>query len=636
MPLILKASPEPNFTVMLRPEQAAGEFSDLGYELKSYLEKVFGQTVGWEEADKIPVCLFLDPLAEGGIERFTCTVTSDGVELRSRSIQGLRHAAYWFLETHLGVRWLWPGELGEVIPTHQQVSLEVGTVVEEPDFYYRAIHTEGALWEERSNIYACYSDIGATPEYFAAFEAWHSHNRMGGMKVEDGHRLGQILSPKVYGAEHPEYFALVDGQRQIEYVDGKHGNHGCFCNRQAAEVIAEYCIKRLDAGGEIDVFTIAANDGHAICECELCQAFEDELGGPVAAGARHIDNITNETGSTKPLIGATDRMMWQANLIAEKVKKRHPNKHVMALLYSTYRNPPRKYTLDEYVMGQFCVMGNLFYNEQVRQRELALLRNMSPAVPRLGIYEYFCNGTWPDLHRMCPVLIGENVKAYHQAGARFFATQAARGFATNGINVYVPTKKLWDVEADTDEIIDDYCRSGFGAAAEHIKAYLSAFEERWKQTESFTANVNLNRQHLFLDKLYPEAFLSQRRDELAQARRAIAEDSVYAERIEFLAGALDKTVLFVEAMRLAAKALPLDENWDPREIDAQAAYAPACADVDKALAAITHCFAESRKDDFKFIHDECFRYYRQGLDGEKLYVTEWLRQWQKALKAGKQ
>ena len=635
MALILKVSPEVNFTVVLRPEQGAGDFADVGHELKSYLERVFGQPVGWEKTGKVPVCLFLDPLAEGGVERFTCTVASDRLELRSRSIQGLRHAVYWFLETYLGVRWLWPGELGEVIPTHQQVSLAEGTVVEEPDFYYRAIHTEGALWKERSNIYACYADVGATPEYFATFDAWGRHNRMGGMKVEDGHRLGQILPPGVYGDEHPEYFALVDGERQTEYVDGKHGNHVCFCNKQAAEVMAEYCIKRLDAGGEVDVFTIAANDGHAICECELCKTFEDELGGQVSAGARHIDNITDETNNTAPLIAATDRMISQANVIAEMVKKKHPNKHILALLYSTYRNPPRKYTLDEYVIGQFCIMGHLFYNDEIRQRELQLLNNMAPAVPRLGIYEYFCNGAWPDLQRMCPVLIGENVKAYHQAGARFFATQAARGFATNGINMYVLAKKLWDVEADTNEIIDDYCRSGFGGAAEHIKRYLCAFEERWKETKSFTTNVNLNRQHLFLDSLYPKAFLDKRRDDLAQARGAVEANCVYAGRIEFLAGALEKLVLFVEAMNLAAGALPLDEKCNLRKIDAKAPYAPVRADVDKALAAIEHFMAESRKDDFQFIHDDCFRYYRQGVDGEKLYVTMWLRQWQETLKGKK-
>jgi hypothetical protein len=631
--LTLTSEPNVNFTVTLRPEQAAGEFAHVGYELKRYLERIFGKPVPWEQSVNVPVCLFLDPIADGGIESFTCAVSTNIVELRARSIQGLTHAIYWFLEKYFGVRWLWPGELGEVVPRISEVKLPEGRIAQEPDFYHRAIYTEGALWRERSNIYACYADIGATPEYFKEFDTWHAHNRMGGLRVEDGHRLGQVLPPQDYGEEHPDYFALIDGVRQTEYVDGKHGNHGCFCNPEVVDVMAEYCARRLDAGGEVDVFTIGSNDGHAMCECDLCHEFERQMGGEVVSAARHMDNVTNETGDTqKQLIASTDRMMWQANEIARKVKKTHPNKRLLALLYSTYRTPPRKLKLDEYVIGQFCIMGHLFYNEQIRQRELDLLTGMSPSVPALGIYEYQCNGAWPDLQRIYPRLLGRNIEDYHKAGARFFATQAARGFATNGINLYILTKKLWDVNADTAEIIDDYCKSGFGEGAKWMQKYFDAFEQRWQQSESFTNTASLSMQHLFVHELYPPEFLSQRRAEIEQARAAVPRNSDQAARVDFIARGLRQLEVFCEAMKSVRNAIPLDARGQPIEVDTQSDRAPSKTDVADAICALKAFFELSRQDDFQFVHDECFRYYRQGVDGEQFYATLLLREWEQALK----
>jgi hypothetical protein len=46
------------------------------------------------------------------------------IQHNNRERVGTLFAVYEFLDDHLGVRWLWPGELGEVIPTRKTVSVD--------------------------------------------------------------------------------------------------------------------------------------------------------------------------------------------------------------------------------------------------------------------------------------------------------------------------------------------------------------------------------------------------------------------------------------------------------------------------------------------------------------------------------
>ena len=58
-----------------------------------------------------------------GDDLFICGKDSKGDPLDRDTHEGTLFGVYDILETNLGVRWLWPGKLGEVIPTHAAISL---------------------------------------------------------------------------------------------------------------------------------------------------------------------------------------------------------------------------------------------------------------------------------------------------------------------------------------------------------------------------------------------------------------------------------------------------------------------------------------------------------------------------------
>ena len=45
----------------------------------------------------------------------------EGITIGSIKQMGTLFAVYEFLETQMGVRWLWPGKLGEMIPRHRTI-----------------------------------------------------------------------------------------------------------------------------------------------------------------------------------------------------------------------------------------------------------------------------------------------------------------------------------------------------------------------------------------------------------------------------------------------------------------------------------------------------------------------------------
>ena len=50
-------------------------------------------------------------------------------------------------------------------------------------------------------------------------------------------------------------------------------------------------------------------------------------------------------------------------------------------------------------------------------------------------------------------------------------------WSTNALNYYVLARLLWDPALDVDSIVDDFCRSGFGNAADEMKKYYAHCEK---------------------------------------------------------------------------------------------------------------------------------------------------------------
>jgi len=212
-------------------------------------------------------------------EGFRIKADQNGLSLVGKDDAGTQFAVYTFLEKYLGIRWFWPGELGEVVP--RMKTIQVGPIddTEEPDFKWRDRGPGGALWGSSTGpteMHARELLLGVSREHQKQVELWEKRNKWGGMKIYGGHVLGEIFTPEKYAKTHPEYYALVNGKRRVPGKDYnyKHGGQICTSNPEVIKVTVEWVRDFFDKHPDYDAVHITMNDGLGFCECENCRALD--------------------------------------------------------------------------------------------------------------------------------------------------------------------------------------------------------------------------------------------------------------------------------------------------------------------------------------------------------------------------
>ncbi len=576
--ILLVKNGQPLFGLDVRPPQDAEPVRAAVAEFIVHAARCLGRSVPWAQAasSALPVRLVLHFCPERNLarEEFEIAAYPNELILAASTVPALAHAVHYFLENAFGVRWLWPvahhsgsavragaagraaAECGTVCPPAINVAWPLGTTRHQPAWAWRRLWLGGAFYGACDPWQAEMRYGGVSAENLAALECWQARNRLGGLHVADGHRWCQICPPEIYGASHPEYFALVNGRRDAARRDGKHGNQPCTGNPEVVRHTAQYVLAQFKARPELDAFSISLNDGAGFCECAACRALDENAAAAVAGG--ELDKLTTETagegaGGRMPA-AITARVFRYANAVAEQVAQVYPAKLLVMLVYSAYRNPPRTVRLHPNVIAQFCAMSFLHADAKVAAEDRRLLARLSDAAEQRGIYDYFVNGANGSLPRGFARILCRNLKDYYQLGCRYFAAQSGLDFAANGLIYYAAARMLWNPELDFEGILEDYCRSGFGTAADAMQKYWMAFQERWEKFDQ--AGL---RHEALVSALYPSTWRRARRAELREAERA-APDHAAAARIEFVREGLDFLDLYADA---CAAAWSLTERGAP-------------------------------------------------------------------------
>ena len=129
----------------------------------------------------------------------------------NRTRVGTLFAVYEILEKQLGVRWLWPGPLGEIVPARANLRLQVTDQTISPRF----VHTrwrEGGYgagpkgWANQTNRSIFLNEQGK----------WLRRHRFAmGLNMDMAHSFTQWWDR--FGTDHPEYFNLLpDGTRRSD------------------------------------------------------------------------------------------------------------------------------------------------------------------------------------------------------------------------------------------------------------------------------------------------------------------------------------------------------------------------------------------------------------------------------------
>lgn len=455
---------------------------------------------------------------------------------------GTMYAAVSFLEDELGVRYLWPGESGKVVPKAR--TLVVGALHRAftPPLAQRRIRARRADLTELGRLgvspedykrleAAAYATESPTPDWFA----WH---KLGGdLRLSSGHAFGHLWEK--HGKDHPDWFALQpDGSRDQSRNPGR--ARLCVSNAELIEEVAKEKIAELDEHPELDGVSIAPNDGGhtTFCTCPRCEAL-DAPNGPVVT----LADFSGWKKKEYKHVALTDRMVYFWNAIAERVQAARPGKLLVVDAYSAYSAPPVSRKPHPNLVVRFVPMSYL--KEADRTAALRSWDGWKAAASRIFYRPNFLLAGRTGAAQVFTRKFAGDFRAMALGGMLGTDFDSCQNhWASLGLDYYVVARLNWNPALNVDAVVDDYCRAGFGPAAGKIREYFSGLESLTDETAAGSL------EHL---EAFTPGALSRLDAILGEARLLAAGDRGVERRIDFLKAGLRWTRVEARAHSLLSE-----------------------------------------------------------------------------------
>ncbi len=443
-------------SVIVAPAQPSPQIQDAIDELQYHLHRASGVTLPivdqtqslapatgtlriiFKENTKLPAETFQVKTQDD-----TLIFTGDG-----RDNSTLQWAVDHYLDTQLGVRWLWPGEVGTHVPKHATVALPQLDYTGRPTLEQRSLRTSLAKRSfKNSPIFLTQSEH---EQGVQETQAWLRRFQVGN---RSRYRFGHAFSHwwGKYSETHPDYFAVPPAGSKYQQPWPQPGRVKL---RLGNEAIDDAIIAEWKTAGAPDNWNVCPNDGSGFDTSDVTRALDDP--------PNQDPNLIWRTAKAK----LTTRYIKFWNRLIVKMKKINPNVQISSYAYSAYRDPPMHGS--ELLPGIVLGLVPSYWAQdhwQEWQRAGAML---------------FLRPNWWHTGGVAPVLPlhqqGEFFKFAQSHNMVGFDSDSLMGYwATQGPMYYVIARLMVRPEMSVDEIINEYS-SAFGKAAPEIKSYLSYWE----------------------------------------------------------------------------------------------------------------------------------------------------------------
>ena len=383
-----------------------------------------------------------------------------------------------FMREYCGTRFLAPGGSAsiEFLPTERMAIPDNLAVRREPLLGYNIGRPTSDVASIGLNFLS-----NVTTEYFT-----HTHQL--------------VIPARVYGKEHPEYFALINGQRLST------GPHLCYSNKDVQELIYRDMLRSFDEG--YPNYMSFQADGFRGCTCDACKAMFD----------------TGDWGEKLWLLNK----MW-----AERLLKDRPGKFLIVGAYTVTEHPPKSF--DKFPPNlRVCCRGT----EEA-------FKEWAGRVPGgLVIYLH----AWGPYH-LCgylpvrtPLYAEDIVRLYERYNVKGVGLDSspANMWGMEGPTVYTYARMLDDPQNSSAlELVKEYIQAAYGPAAPPMTRF---FDELHHTLEAYArvfgvdngtfqhyrrADGRMIRYLTWRDKLrligflYPPETLERLESQLAQAERTV-------------------------------------------------------------------------------------------------------------------
>ncbi len=442
-------------------------------------------------------------------ESFTYKNVDSNIVLIGGAQRGTMYAIFTFLEKEFGIRWYTPKVTS--VPKRNSYSFDYLWHNEKPtlrvrnDFYFEAFDSEWAAHNKINGAMGYRKQHGGVEGYWAV------------------HTFYQLMPPSEFYKEHPEYYSLIDGKRVHDHAQL------CITNPDVLDIITERLKKKIKENPTNLIYSVSQNDWRNPCQCDKCRAI--------------VQKEKSESGA----------MVWFVNQVAERIEKDHPDKFVGTLAYQYTRKPPENITPRDNVVIRLCSIECCFAHDlescPENQAFMDDMKGWSSIAPHLYIWDYVVNFS----HYIMPypnfAVLQPNIKAFINNNSIGIMEQAAyqsRGGELAELRAYLLAKLLWNVDSDTEEIIDDFMNGYYGRSGTYVREYFDLLQAQVKP------NTHI---HLGLapdDKIFTDKFI-EKADKIFHKAEIVAINDEIKQRVE---------VARLPIMYLKCKRKPVESKYD--------------------------------------------------------------------------
>jgi hypothetical protein len=314
------------------------------------------------------------------------------------------------------------------------------------------------------------------------------------------HTFYDLMPPKEFFAEHPEYFSQWGTERRSQ-----HGSL-CLTNPDVEKIVSKRVIEMLDKDPEASFIDLSASDGGTPCVCEKC-AEVDKREGTYAGSVIEF-----------------------CNKVAAIVEKKYPHVYIETLAYADTKTqtPPKHLRTRSNVIPRVCTVRCDFskpindspYPENLKfAKELAGWKKVSK---QLLVWDYVTNF----YHYLAPF---PNFNSL-QGNMKYFRDNHVKGILSLGnyssphgefaeLRAWIIAKLLWNPDTDIEKLYADFFEGYYGKAAPLVRKYFDELQQL-----SYADKNILTIKSPIEAKWFPDGFFKHAKKLFDQAEALVKDD----------------------------------------------------------------------------------------------------------------
>ncbi len=510
-------------------------------------------------------------LTEAGL--FIFGDDADGDPLAD-GVNGTLFGVYDFLEQHLGVRWVWPGALGEVIPARATIRVErwrrdgspvlglsTWRIIPRHEHWPdpaagEAFTRDQAVWKKRMGFTITYDFRPSHnfPDYWVRF-----------------------------GRSNPEFFSLLPDGKRAPLAGDPAGTYVTLCVSEPG--LWEQAIRDWETAGRPPVLKVGENDTPGMCTCERCRAWDAPdwrfytspywAGGQVPSRFTRFAAESGLAGDSAAWGGVfrlnnapslSDRYARFYARVQEHARELEPDVIVAGYGYANYWRAPKETRLHDQILISF--VPPLWYPYTERMSRDA--RREWDGWRATGARVMFRPNLTHAGHAF-PIQYGRplmrDIRYFHRTGAVGMHFDLLIGsWATQGPTYYALGRAVHRPDLTPEQIMGEYY-AAFGPASAAVQHYF----DHWRSVGAALDEDAMNLFHyeaggagghrnwvLIADRVFTPEVMAEGRRRLTAAGKAAHGDTKALARVVFLDQGLTHAERVLEALR-AHKADRVDE-----------------------------------------------------------------------------